>query len=219
MVKSNGYSKRTALKLCVTAMFSALLVGGKEALAILPNVEVVTLLVAVCAFVWGLSVAMPAVFVFIAVDVAVWGINTWIISYVIHWNVVALCFWLLSKIVKRKLSTAVFSTVTAVLLTVAFGVLTSAVDTVVGFTGSGFFTDFSQFFTRFTAVYVSGISFFVTHVVCNAAIFAAAFLPLVLLNKKAKAKMFQQSLIAEEKTDQSGERRRFDQTSEHDDKQ
>lgn len=218
MVKTNGSSKRAALKLCVTAMFSALLVGGKQALAILPNVEVVTLLVAVCAFVWGLSVAMPAVFVFIAVDVAIWGINTWIISYVIHWNVVALCFWLLSKILKRKLSTAVFATVTAVLLTVAFGVLTSAVDTVIGFTGSGFFTDFSQFFTRFAAVYVAGISFYVTHVVCNAALFATAFLPLVLLNKKAKTKMFEQPLIDEEK-DQSTERRRLDQPTERDDKQ
>lgn len=186
--------KNVALKLCVTAMFSALIVGGKQALAVVPNVEVVTILVATCAYVWGLSVAIPAVFTFIAVDACIWGVNTWVISYVIHWNAVALCFWGLSKLpVRSNLAKTIVAVVFAVAITLCFGVTTSCVDTLIGFTGKGFFWDFSNFATRFCAVYVAGIAFYAVQIATNAVLFSVAFLPLVLLNQKAKFKMFGES--------------------------
>lgn len=159
-------------------------------MAVVPNVEVVTILIAVCAYVWGLAVATPAVFVFIAVDAAIWGFNTWVISYVIHWNAVALCFWLLSKLrTKNKGVTVAVATLLAVVLTVAFGVLTSAVDTLIGFTGEGFFVDFDSFFVRFAVMYSAGVVFFVTQVACNVLLFAAAFLPLCIVNQRAKSRL------------------------------
>ena len=171
-------------------MYAALLVGGKEALAALPNVEVVTLLTAVCAYTWGLAVVLPAVNVFIAVDLAIWGVNTWVISYFIHWNTVALCFWLLSKArFGKKWLEVVCTTALAVVLTTLFGVLTTAVDTLVGFTGRGFYVDAENFAIRFAALYASGVLFFVTHIVCNFALFAAAFLLLARLNYKMKLRM------------------------------
>ena len=171
-------------------MYAALLVGGKEALAALPNIEVVTIFTAVCAYVWGLAVVLPAVNVFIAVDMAIWGVNTWIISYLIYWNSVALCFWALSKARFRKKGVEVVcATALAVVLTTFFGALTSAVDTLVGFTGRGFFFDFENVFKRFAALYATGVPFFVTHVVCNLALFAVAFLPLAMLNRKAKLRI------------------------------
>ena len=171
-------------------MYAALLVGGKEALAALPNVEVVTIFTAVCAYCWGLAVVLPAVNVFIAVDMAIWGVNTWIISYLIYWNVVAICFWALSKArFTKKVVEIVCATALAVVLTTFFGVLTTAVDTLVGFTGRGFFFDFENVFKRFAALYATGVPFFVTHVVCNLALFAVAFLPLVALNRKAKLRI------------------------------
>lgn len=190
MTKRKNKTKNVALCLCVTAMYAALLVGGKEAIAAIPNVEVVTIIIASCAFVWGPSVVVPAVFTFIALDVAIYNVGTWIISYVVHWNVVALCFCLLGKIVKKKWSTTVFATVIAVGLTALFSVLTSAVDTVIGYANGGFFVDFSQFAARFAAVYVAGISFYALHVACNAVLFPVAFYPLVLLFQKTKFKMF-----------------------------
>ena len=183
--------KNVTLRIAVTAMFAALLVGGKEALALLPNVEVVTLFIAVCATTWGLAVSLPAVFVFIAVDVAIWGFNTWVISYLIHFNVVAIVFWAFSLWhLQNKRLQAVFSALLSCLLTVCFGVLTTAVDTVIGFTGKGFFTDFHQFGRRFLTLYGAGVPFFVTHVLCNTLLFAVAFVPLVLLNNKLKLRMF-----------------------------
>ena len=184
-------AKNVTLRIAITAMFSALLVGGKQALSVLPNVEVVTLFVAVCAYSWGLAVAMPAVFVFVAVDVAIWGFNTWVISYLVHWNVVALVFWAFSLWKPRdKRLVVLFATLFAGALTVLFGVLTTAVDTTIGFTGKGFFTDFSQFGRRFAALYAAGASFFITHVVCNVLLFAVAYAPLALLNAKAKLRLF-----------------------------
>lgn len=188
-------AKNITLRLCVTAMFSALLVGGKEALAALPNVEVVTLFCAVCAYVWGLSVAVPAVFVFIAVDVAIWGFNTWVISYVVHWNVIAVVFWAFSlwrRLPNNRLKAAL-ATVFATVLTVCFGVLTTAVDTTIGFTSGGFFANFSDFGRRFAVMYLAGVSFFVTHIVCNTLVFAVAFVPLVVLNEKLKVRLFPQT--------------------------
>lgn len=176
--------------IAISAMYAAFLVGGKEALAALPNVEIVTLFVAICAFCWGIAVVLPAVNVFIAVDMAIWGVNTWIISYFIYWNLVAVCFWAFSKAhFGKKVVQVVCATALAVVLTIFFGVLTTAVDTLVGFTGRGFFFDFDDVAVRFAALYVTGVPFFATHVVCNFALFAAAFLPLVQLNEKAKLRI------------------------------
>ena len=183
-------TKYNAALIAVSAMYAALLVGGKEALAALPNIEVVTLLVATCAYVWGAAVVFPAVNVFVAVDMAIWGVNTWIISYFIHWNFVALCFWLLSGIkFGRKASEASAATAAAVLVTALFGVLTSFVDVLIGYTGEGFFVDFDNVLSRFAVMYATGVPFFVTHVVCNLALFASAFLPLCKLNARAKLKL------------------------------
>ena len=180
-------SKYSAILIAVAALYAALLVGGKEALAVLPNIEVVTLLIALCAYVWGPVVVFPAVNVFIAVDMAIWGVNTWVISYLIHWNAVALVFWLLGKInYKHRTVEITIATLTAAVITTLFGVVTSAVDTLVGFVGNGFFVDFDDFFHRFAVMYVSGGSFYITQIVCNVVLFATAFLPLVVLNRKAK---------------------------------
>lgn len=179
------------LYIAITAMFSALLVGGKQALAVIPNVEVVTILIALCSYVWGLGVALPAIFVFIAINVAIFSINTWVISYIIHWNLLAVAFWLLSKVKTNKVMTVVLCTTTAVIATALFGVISSAVDTCIGFVqGGGFFFDFDNFAQRFVAMYLAGVSFYITQILCNFALFAIAFLPLVNLNKKAKLILF-----------------------------
>ena len=183
--------KRSAALIAISAMYAALLVGGKEALAALPNIEVVTIFTAVCAYCWGIAVVLPAVNVFIAVDMAIWGVNTWIISYFIYWNALALCFWALSKArFGNKAVEILCTTALAVALTTLFGVITTAVDTLVGFTGRGFFFDFDNVVKRFAAMYVAGAPFFITHVACNFALFAAAFLPLVMLNRKAKLRIW-----------------------------
>ena len=194
-------TKFNAALLAVSALFAALLVGGKEALAVLPNIEVVTLLIALCAYVWGPIVVFPAVNVFIVVDMAIWSVNTWVISYFIHWNTVALAFWLLGKIkYSHKAVEITIATLVAAVLTTLFGLVTSAVDTLVGYTGKGFFIDRDNYFQRFVVMYVSGGSFYVTQIVCNIALFATAFFPLVALNRKAQIRMLPSNEEADEQS-------------------
>ena len=197
-------TRYSAALIAVSAMFAAMLVGCKQALAVLPNIEVVTLLISLCAYVWGPVVVFPAVNVFIAVDMAIWGVNTWIISYFIHWNVVAVVFWLLSKAhFKHKGVEITIATLLAAVLTTLFGVVTSVVDTLVGFTGKGFFLDFDDFLVRFAVMYARGwlvpYPYFGVQILCNIVLFATAFLPLVLLNRKARFKL----LSTDEQTEQS----------------
>ncbi len=183
-------TKYTAALIAVSAMYAALMVGGKELFAVLPNVEVVTLLAALCAYVWGPLVVYPAVNVFVAVDMAIWGVNTWIISYFVHWNVVATCFWLLGKIPhKNKYVEASVAAIAGVVLSVLFGVLTSFVDTVVGYTGAGWYAQWSDLLPRFAVIYTAGAAFYITQAVCNAVLFATAFLPLVRVNRNARLRL------------------------------
>ena len=134
---------------------------------------------------------IEAVLVFIAVDMAIWGINTWVISYLIHWNFVALCFRFLALLkMKNRVLTSVVASLSAIIITLLFGVLTTAVDTLVGFTGKGFFLDTEMVFARFVTMYVSGIPFYATQIACNAFLFAVAFVPLVQLNNKMHRRFF-----------------------------
>lgn len=188
--KISPKTKYNAALVAVAAMYAALLVGGKQILAVLPNVEIVTLLISVCAYVWGAAIVFPAVNVFIAVDIAIWGVNTWIISYLIHWNVVALCFCLLKRLnFRHRYAEVICVTAAGVVLTVLFGVLTSFIDVLVGYTGKGFFVHSVDLAKRFAVMYTSGVMYYATQTVCNAVLFATAFLPLVKLNVKAQMRL------------------------------
>lgn len=138
---------------------------GKLALAVLPNIEIVTILLALYGYVFG-AAGVAAAFVFVCIEPLIWGFGTWMISYFIHWPLVALVFFLLGRMkLKNRFALAGI----AVLLTVTFGVLTSLVDI-------GLFTgNFDRFWYRFAIYYVRGIPFYITQIVCNAVLFTLAF--------------------------------------------
>ena len=185
LIKATG--KNVALYVAITALFSALLTGGKMALAAIPNVEVVTILIAVFAYVWGLAYALPSVAVFIVVQIFIYGFNIWVLQYFVHWPAVAVVFALLGKLRwRRTWVKIVVPTAVAVVVTVLFGVMTSATDTFVSYMGGSFSFNFDDYWYRFGIVYVRGASFYVTQIICNAVLFASTFLPLVKALKRAK---------------------------------
>ncbi len=144
---------------------AATLECGKLALAFLPNIEVVTLLCAVYGYVFGCSGVLAA-FVFVSIEPLIYGFGTWVVSYYIHWPLVALTFMLLKRlgVKNRWLLTAV-----GVVLTAGFGVLTSLID--LGIL-SGFFDDFWE---RFAIYYARGVVFYIAQAVCNAVLFPLLF--------------------------------------------
>lgn len=163
-VKGRSIAYRVAL----VGICAASIECGKLVLAVLPNVEVVTLLSALYGYtfgVWGIISAL----VFVCIEPLIWGFDTWVISYFIYWPLVALVFAALSRLrVKNRWAL----TVTAVVLTAFFGVLTSLIDT-------GLFLGYYEnFFYRFGITYVRGISFYTAMLVTNAVVFPTLFPPL-----------------------------------------
>lgn len=189
---TNG--KNTALYIAVVAVFTAMLSGGKFALMAIPNVEVVTILIALFSAVWGWKYSLPATIVFVILETFLWGFNTWVIEYMIHWPFVALVFGLLGKVsFKSDATKVVCFTVCAVVVTILFGVQTSIVDTLLAYSSSkGFWVVTKEFWYRFSVLYVRGLVFFTVQTISNCIMFTCAYLPLEKVLRSIKLKMTNQ---------------------------
>ncbi len=85
------------------ALMSAMLTALKFALSFVPNVEVVTLLVVVYGCVFGVKYALPATLIFCGVEIATYGVQSWVILYFVYWPMLAIVSsGLLHKKTKRK---------------------------------------------------------------------------------------------------------------------
>lgn len=169
MKKSENRIYRPAKRIVIAGMATALLIGGKEALAAIPNVEIVTLLCAVYGFTLG-PLSLVCILAFVTCEGVLYGFGSWIVSYYIYWPLVGATFMALKKLQGRP--RIIFPTLAAVLLTAFFSVLTSLVD--VGLL-TGFYVNFWQ---RFAVYYARGLIFYIVQTVCNLALFPIAFAPL-----------------------------------------
>ena len=79
----------TAREIAVLGLLSALLFGAKMAMAPLPNIEPVSLLVIVYTAVLGLRALVP-VYVYALLEILTWGFGYWSASYLYIWTVLAL---------------------------------------------------------------------------------------------------------------------------------
>ena len=168
----------TARYIALVGIMAATVECGKLALSFLPNIEVVTLLLALYSYVFG-SAGVLAAFVFVCIEPLIYGINTWVITYFIYWPLVAIVYMLLGRArVKNRFTLASV----AVALTVFFGVLSSFVDLTV-LSGS-----FDNLFQRFAVYYARGAVFYVVQTVCNAVLFIFLFPSLRGLLEKIKGR-------------------------------
>ena len=87
-------------RLVLFALLGAILVGLQVAMAALPNVEAVSLLVMVYTVVFGGAVAY-ILCVFVVLEMLIWGAGTWVISYLYVWAVLAVLAWALRKMDSR----------------------------------------------------------------------------------------------------------------------
>lgn len=86
----------TTRRLVTMALLGAILVGLQVAMAALPNIEAVSLLVMVYTVVFGGGVAYILA-VFVVLEMLVWGVSTWVINYLYVWAVLAVLAWLLRR--------------------------------------------------------------------------------------------------------------------------
>ena len=86
----------TAREIAVLGLLSALLFGAKMAMAPLPNIEPVSLLVIVYTAVLGLRALIP-VYVYALLEILTWGFGYWSACYLYVWTVLALAALLLRR--------------------------------------------------------------------------------------------------------------------------
>jgi len=78
------------------ALLGTLLFVTKMAMAALPNIEPVSLLVMVYTVVLGRRALYP-IYVYVALECMVWGFNLWTISYLYVWAILAALSWVLRR--------------------------------------------------------------------------------------------------------------------------
>ena len=164
-------SKLTIRETVLFAVLGALTFALKMCMALLPNIEPVSLLVMVFAAVFGLKALYPT-YVYVTMEVLYWGIGTWNLNYLYIWAVLALAALLLRKS-EQPLAWALLSGVYGL----AFGALCAPVDVAVG--GLSFAV----------TKWASGIPFDIAHCVGNFAIALVLFKPLRTLLDKLYARM------------------------------
>ena len=175
----------------LTALAAALLSAGKQALAVIPNVEVVTLLIMLYAACFKPQIAFIATGVFIVIECFIWGIHTWVLAYLIHWNFVAFATFLLARVFKVK-NRFIYLAFT-IIVTACFGVLTTLIDAIIG---AGRST--RTFSHIFVVTYVRGIYFYIVHVVGNAAFNIVLFAPMRTLLDKLMIKYYGREVFLRE---------------------
>lgn len=111
--------KRRLTDLCLMAMMGTVMVVSKEALAFLPNVELVSLLTILFTLVFCRRV-IGALAVFLLLEGVLYGFGTWWVMYLYIWPLLAGITWLF-RWMKRAWQWAILSG----LFGLAFGTLCS----------------------------------------------------------------------------------------------
>ena len=152
--------KVTALDVATIGIMSATLSAGKTALAFLPNIEVVSLLIIFYSIYFGRK-AILAVFVFIAAECLIWGMGLWTIMYIYVWPLLAVIACIL-----RKKEGALFWAAVSGIFGLAFGGLCSLVYVFAG----GLDTAFGW--------WIAGIPMDITHCVGNFVLMLILYRPI-----------------------------------------
>ena len=154
-------AKNTSLReLALFGVLGGLIFAVKTAMAPLPNIEPVSLLVMLCAVTFGKKAAYP-VAVYVLLEFALYGPGLWAVSYLYVWFLLAGAAYLLREM-EAPLGWA--------LLSGAFGLLFGALCAPVYlFTGGPAFA---------LAWWISGIPFDLLHCAGNFALALALFRPL-----------------------------------------
>ena len=141
-------------------MLGALTFGAKVAMSGLPNIEPVSLMVMLFAVVFGWKALYP-VYLYVALEILLYGFNWWNINYLYVWAILAVVAILL-----RKMKNPFFWALVSGLFGLSFGLLCCPVYGVMG----GF-----DYAIRW---WIAGIPFDIPHAIGNFIIALVLFVPL-----------------------------------------
>lgn len=89
------------IRLLIIPLYAALVFTCKEALAILPNVEVVTFLLAFAALVFPLYMALSIPIIFGLLEIMLYSNSSWVVLYFSAWPLLILIIWIFLNIIKK----------------------------------------------------------------------------------------------------------------------
>lgn len=154
----------------IIGLLSTILVVSKEALAALPNIELVSLLIIIYTLTFERKTII-IIYVFILIEVLLYGLGIWFFAYIYIWIIL----YAVTRIF-RKLRSPLIWAVIAGAFGLLFGTLYSGVYLVTGGIGSAI------------AWWINGIPWDITHCIGNFVLALALFRPLYhilsLLRKK-----------------------------------
>lgn len=163
--------KLTVREIVLFGMLGALIFAAKYVMAFLPNIEPVSLMVMLCAVVFGRKAAYP-IALYVLMEVLFYGLGLWNINYLYIWAILAIAAGQMRQ-TRSPLPWAILSGTFGLL----FGALCAPVDVVIG--GFGYAI----------AKWVSGIPFDIAHCIGNFAIALVMFVPMRNLLEKLYAKL------------------------------
>lgn len=161
------------LNIALIAIFSAMLTGGKLVLAMIPNIEIVTLIIALISVSLGLRISIPTILIFVTIQSQIYGFHYWVLCYYIYWPLLAVVFYLFNY---NGLRHPLLNALLAGIMSALFGVITTTADAIVagGLSNGIFLRLFGVFYAR-------GIVFFALHIISNTIIILFLLKPMVLL--------------------------------------
>lgn len=164
-------AKLTLTQIALFGMLGALTFGAKVAMSGLPNIEPVSLMVMLFAVVFGWKALYP-IYLYVLMEILLYGINLWNINYLYIWTVLAI-----AAICMRRLRNPIWWALLSGLFGLAFGLLCTPVYMAL----DGF--DYAMRW------WISGFAFDIPHAIGNFVIALVLFYPLRLLLEKLYAKM------------------------------
>lgn len=137
-------------ELVILSLMAAMMLAGQVAMAALPNVEPVTVILMACAIVFGWKTLYP-LYVFVMLEGLIYGFSIWFFNYLYVWLVLVAATVLL-----RRMESRVFFAVVGGVFGLLFGALCAIPYFFIGGWAMGF------------SYWVAGIPFDLIHCVSNA---------------------------------------------------
>ena len=153
-----------ARRLALLGILTAVLLGGQVALAALPNVEIVSLLVILYSILLGRQVFL-IIYVFVLLEGCLYGFGLWWVSYLYVWALLAI----IALALRRTEASALFWAILSGFFGLAFGALCALPYLVTGGIAAAI------------SYWLAGLGFDLIHCVGNFLVFLLLFRPLYRL--------------------------------------
>lgn len=166
----------TVQDIALIGVMTAVIEVSKIAMSFLPNVELVTFWIIMFTLFFGPKV-IYAIFVFILIEISIYGLHVWVIMYLYMWPLLALIAYLF-----RKKNSVWFYSILSGFFGICFGAICSVPYIFIGAVDGGITGGLIMAFNW----WIAGIPFDILHGIANFAIMLVLYTPVRALLTKVR---------------------------------